>query len=54
MANAKLTGVCDCCSYAGNWQKAVKVRQRMALKGCKPTVHFYNALLAACERACQW
>ena len=38
----------------GNWNKALRVRQRMLHKGASPTVHVYNALLAACERARQW
>ena len=42
------------CSMKGNWSKALQVRQRMVRRGMQPTVHVYNALLAACERANQW
>ena len=43
-----------CCSMKGNCSKALQVRQRMVRRGMQPTVHVYNALLAACERAHQW
>ena len=41
-------------SMKGSWSKALQVRQRMVRRGMQPTVHVYNALLAACERAHQW
>ena len=47
--------ICDMrCSLKGSWSRALQVRQRMVRRGMQPTVHVYNALLAACERACQW
>ncbi len=44
----------SCCSMKGKYGKALQVRQRMVRGGMQPTVHVYNALLAACERARQW
>ena len=41
-------------SVAGDWRAALGVRDRMAALGVRPTVHVYNALLAACERGQQW
>lgn len=38
----------------GNWKAALRVKQRMHLAGLTPTVHVYNALIAACERAQQF
>jgi len=32
----------------------LKVRERAAAAGVQPTVHLYNALIAACERAGQY
>ena len=37
----------------GNWKAAVRVKNRMKQAGLTPTVHVYNALIAACERAQQ-
>ena len=38
----------------GDWRGALRVRGMMARARIPPTVHVYNALLAACERARQW
>ena len=35
----------------GNWKAALRVKHRMKQAGLSPTVHVYNALIAACERA---
>ncbi len=37
----------------GNWRDALRVRTRMQRACVKLTVHVYNALIAACERANQ-
>ena len=37
----------------GNWRGALRVKHRMKQAGLTPTVHVYNALIAACERAQQ-
>ena len=42
-----------CCSMQGNWKAALRVRDRMRRAGAVLTVHVYNALIAACERAQQ-
>ena len=42
-----------CYSMQGNWKAALRVRSRMRQAGSKLTVHVYNALIAACERAQQ-
>ena len=39
-----------CCSMQGNWKAALRVKHRMKQAGLTPTVHVYNALIAACER----
>lgn len=41
-------------SMKGDWRGALRVRQVMRRNGVPLTVHVYNALLAACERAQQW
>jgi pentatricopeptide repeat protein len=41
-------------SVAGDVRSALGVRDRMAAAGVAPTVHVFNALLAACERAQRW
>ena len=41
-------------SMKGDWRGALRVRGLMARGRIPPTVHVYNALLAACERARQW
>lgn len=38
-------------SLAGDVGAALRVRQRMRAAGTAPSVHTYNALVAACERA---
>ena len=38
----------------GDWRSALAVQQRMRRTYAPMTVHVYNALIAACERACQW
>ncbi len=43
-----------CCSMKGDWRGALRVRGLMARARVPATVHVYNALLAACERAQQW
>ena len=42
------------CSLAGDWLLALAVRTRMAAVGVAPTVHTYNALIAAAERGQAW
>ncbi len=42
------------CSNDGDWRSAVNIRQRMKSLGCTVSVHVYNALIAALERANQW
>jgi pentatricopeptide repeat protein len=37
-------------SLAGDMEGALRVRRRMRQAGCPPSVHVFNALLAACER----
>ena len=41
------------CSLEGDWQEAMRVRTRMQRAGVSLTLHVYNALIAACERAQQ-
>jgi pentatricopeptide repeat protein len=41
-------------SFAGDWRAALEVRRRMAAAGAPPSVHVYNALIAAAERAGQF
>lgn len=41
-------------SFAGDWRAALEVRRRMAAAGAAPSVHVYNALIAAAERAGQF
>jgi pentatricopeptide repeat protein len=41
-------------SFAGEWRLALDVRRRMAAAGARPSVHVYNALIAAAERAGQF
>lgn len=41
------------CSLEGDWQEAMRVRTRMERAGIAMTLHVYNALIAACERAQQ-
>lgn len=41
------------CSLEGNWQEAMRVRTRMERAGVAMTLHIYNALIAACDRAQQ-
>jgi pentatricopeptide repeat protein len=39
-------------SFAGDWRAAMRIRDRMAAAGADPpSVHAYNALIAACDRA---
>lgn len=46
---------CACvCSMEGDWKGALRVRQLMRARLVPLTVHVYNALIAACERAQQW
>ena len=50
-----LTGVCSrACSMAGDVRSALGVSARMAAAGVPATVHSYNALIAAAERAGAW
>ena len=39
------------CSLAGDFNSALQVRQRMRQLQVTPSVHVFNALIAACERA---
>jgi pentatricopeptide repeat protein len=41
-------------SFKGDWRAALGVRERMLSAGVQPTVHVYNALIAACDRAHQY
>ncbi len=41
-------------SLSGDWRAALDVRRRMAAAGAPPSVHVYNALIAAAERAGQF
>ncbi len=41
------------CSLEGDWQEAMRIRTRMQRAGVPLTLHVYNALIAACERAQQ-
>ena len=47
--------LCDC-SLAGNWRAAMRVRTRMkrTIPPVQPSVHVYNALIAACAREKMW
>lgn len=42
------------CSLAGDVRSALGVPARMAAAGVAPSVHSYNALIAATERASAW
>ena len=42
------------CSLAGDVRSALGVASRMAAAGVAPSVHSYNALIAATERASAW
>lgn len=42
------------CSMKGDWKGSLRVRQLMQRRHVPLTVHVYNALIAACERAQQW
>ena len=41
-------------SFHGDWRRALQVRDRMRGARAALTVHAYNALLAACDRAQQY
>ena len=41
-------------SQAGDVRGALGVRSRMRAASASPSVHVYNALIAACERAHMW
>ena len=41
-------------SQAGDVRGALGVRSRMRAASAQPSVHVYNALIAACERAHMW
>ena len=43
-----------CAQHEGGWRGALRVRALMRRNRAPLTVHVYNALLAACERARQW
>ena len=45
---------CTVRSMKGDWRGALRVRALMRRNRAPLTVHVYNALLAACERARQW
>ena len=38
----------------GDWRSALRVQERMQSAGVAPTVHVFNALIAACDRAHQY
>ena len=40
-----------CCSMSGEWRLSLGVRQRMLEAGAPLSVHVYNSLIAAAERA---
>lgn len=49
-----LKGIASGCSLAGDVRSALEVRGRMAQGGVPPSVHSYNALIAAAERGGAW
>lgn len=47
-------GIVAAYSLRGNWKAALKVKDRAAAEDVPPSVHLFNALIAACDRAKQY